>query len=129
MTAVTPDPKVDVTDAVTIKVGGREWYIPVLPLRQTVKIVPLAAKLTGLSVKAIAEEHADAVVRIVHIALSRAYPAVTLDELYDTMRLDELVAAIPVVLGQTGALKLVDRAAGEAPAASLSTGSGSSPTS
>lgn len=44
---LTPDPKIDVSEAITVTLGGRDWLVPPLMLREMCKIwspLPIALK-------------------------------------------------------------------------------------
>ncbi len=127
------DPRIDIAGAPTITVGGRKFAIPVLPLRQTRKIVALQAKLANALDQIRAgngiEEYSLVAVEVVQIGLSRAYPEITVDDVDDMINMDELRAAVRVVTRQTLMYDKGSAAAGEEQAASPSIGTDSSPTS
>lgn len=107
------DPKIDVSEALTISLAGREYLIPPLMFRQTVKIGPLMPAAMGIlnrraaaraaltvgpngqvvfgegeaekfmAMIAMSEAEADAALRIIAAGLSRAYPGANFDALYD----------------------------------------------
>jgi hypothetical protein len=117
----TPDPKIDLSDAAMVTLAGRSFYVPVLPLRQTIKIATLAPKLGRDAVGDISEEQMLDVATIVHLALTRAYPTLTFEAFLDLpITFEELWRSAPVILRQTRAL--AENAPGEALAASRSTG-------
>lgn len=122
-----PHPDVDIDGARAIEVGGVRHFIPVLPLRQTMKIVPLIAEIRSLDARTITEEQVAKAARIVHIALTRAYPGITIEEVEDEMTFAEMLAGVKVIIDQTTAFERGDAAAGEAWAAGPSTGTDSSP--
>jgi hypothetical protein len=52
----------------------------------------------------------DDLLRLIHAALTRAYPDATLDDLLDMeITMDELIQAVNVVMRQTRAFKMADR--------------------
>ncbi len=107
------DPKIDVSEAKTIRLAGADYLIPTLMLRQTKKIAPLLPqiltivnrrakafellkkadgndaalseeeRLDVLSSVTLTEDEADVAIKAVAFGLSRAYPAVTPDALCD----------------------------------------------
>lgn len=118
----TPDPKIDLSDAAPITLAGRTFYVPVLPLRQTIKIATLAPRLGREAPAEITEEQMLDVARVVHLALTRAYPALAFETFLDLpISFEELWRAAPVVLRQTRALS-EEATPGEASAASPSIG-------
>lgn len=118
----TPDPKVDLSDAVSVTLAGHNFYVPVLPLRQTIKIATLAPRLGRDSTAEITEAQMLDVATIVHLALTRAYPALTFEAFLDLpITFEELWRAAPVILRQTRALAQ-EQPPGEASAASQSIG-------
>ena len=118
----TPDPKIDLSDAVMVTLAGRTFYVPVLPLRQTIKIATLAPRLGKETTAEITEQQMLNVATIVHLALTRAYPTLTFEAFLDLpITFEELWRSAPVILRQTRALTQ-EAAAGEALAASPSIG-------
>ena len=117
-----PDPKIDLSDAATVTLAGRNFYVPVLPLRQTIKIATLAPRLGKESAAEITEAQMLDVAMIVHLALTRAYPTLTFEAFLDLpVTFAELWRAAPIILKQTRAL-VQEPATGEAVAASPSIG-------
>jgi hypothetical protein len=99
------DPKIDITDAAKVELGGHTWYVPVLPLRHSKRMHPLRHELAQLQ-PGMTEQHVDLMIRVVHVALTRAHPYLTLDQLLDlAVTMDELLGAVPVVLAQTRAYR------------------------
>lgn len=109
-----PDPKINCVGAPVVRLAGREWFVPVLALRQTRVVAPAFMRLlptlsalqnaAGGDVGAVLEtRHLDALMEAVHAALTRAYPDLSLDAFLDLeASLNELVAAVPVIAKQTG---------------------------
>jgi len=120
----------DLAGAAIITLAGREWFIPPLAVRQSRVVLPLLIRL--MPALAELQERPDALgeaewgdlVRVVHVALTRAYPSLTLDEILDLPApLSEFAAAIAVITRQTGMFVPAEKNAGEAngETASLST--------
>jgi hypothetical protein len=115
------DPKVDLSEAERVMLAGREFLIPILPLRQTIKIAALAPKLGELKAEGASETQMLDIATIVHIALTRAYPSLSLEQFLDLpVTFNEILEAAPVILRQTRALRQTrkDDAPGEAGATS-----------
>lgn len=112
MSALDP---LELADAVEVSLGGRVFKLPKLVWRQ---IKPIAVSLPKLSRKFksddsegdATEADLDEMLRIVWIALTRAQPALTLDDLQDLpIALGEITVAITqvaVAAGLTGKTKL-----------------------
>jgi hypothetical protein len=117
----TPDPKIDLSDAAVVTLAGRSFCVPILPLRQTIKIATLAPRLGKAANGDVTEEQMLDIATIVHLALTRAYPTLTFEAFLDLpITFEELWRAAPVILRQTRAL--AEAAPGEYPAASRSIG-------
>ncbi len=121
---MTPDPTIDYAGAPVIKLAGREWFVPVLAMRQARIVVPglmrlmptLQAMQSGDvgAMARLSQDNFDAILDVVYAALTRAYPKLARDEFLDLPATTvELVAALSVVTRQTGLFKPAD-ALGEA---------------
>ncbi len=117
----------------TISVGGTDYVVAPLTLRQTIPLADVTKKIfeareTGLT-KIDGGERAiygsdmlDHYVDVIKLGLQRAYPDVTRDDVLDmTGNVDELITASVVIMEQAGGKR--DPAAGEQSAASGSTSS------
>lgn len=106
-------------DCETIMLAGKPYLVAPLPLRQVLAIRPLLGKAHAAitaPTEAWTEDDLLPVAQIVWRGLRRTYPSLTLDELLDTpATVNELIAALPVVLRQAGARTLAETPAqGEA---------------
>lgn len=115
------DKSVDCDGAPIVALGGREFFVPELALRQSRIVVPglirLMPALAALESRpdALGEAEWNDLVRVVHAALTRAYPGLTLDEVLDLpATLAELAGAVAVITRQTGMFKPAETDAGEA---------------
>jgi hypothetical protein len=107
------DEKLDLSAARLVRLGGREWTIAPLSLRQILAIADFVPKLSGITAEAMSGERLAPLAEVLWHGLRRAYPNLTRDEFFDLpISLGELVAALPVVIEQAGGRK-VDAAAGE----------------
>jgi hypothetical protein len=113
---MSPDPKIDCSGAPVILLAAREWFVPVLAMRQSrivvpglLRLMPLLSVLQSGEPSAMAkfsEEDFGVVITVVHAALTRAYPAFTMDDFLDMqISTPELIAALGVVTRQTGFFK------------------------
>ncbi|MFY9628340.1 MAG: hypothetical protein WAK03_09360 [Methylocystis sp.] len=141
---MNPDPKIDCAGAPVVVLAGREWFVPVLAMRQARVVVPGLMRLMPVlqdlqsgeasAMARLSEDNFDNIVAVVHAALTRAYPELTHEAFLDLpISTPELVAALGVVTRQTGFFKpsasteqTEGEAQGETPAP-LSSSTGSSP--
>ncbi|HXY57618.1 MAG TPA: hypothetical protein VEH76_03465 [Methylocystis sp.] len=116
---MNPDPKIDCAGAPVVTLAGREWFVPVLAMRQARVVVPgllrlmpvLAAMQTGdaAALAQLSQENFETIVDVVHAALTRAYPALSREAFLDLpASTPELIAALAVVTRQTGFFKPAD---------------------
>ncbi len=135
------DENLDLSGARTVSLGGRDWIIAPLSLRQILAIADYVPKLSAIGADNLSGERIAPLAEVLWHGLRRAHPRLTRDEFFDLpITIAELVAALPVVIEQAGGRR-VDAAStsgqgstpvGEILAASASTpstGARSSPTS
>ncbi len=111
------DPKVDCAHAPVVALGQREYFVPVLSLRQARIVVPGLLKLlprlnaiqtrigSGDPLGAALLEGGDIelMIDVVHAGLNRAYPDFSRDDLLDLEAgFAELAGALAVIAKQTG---------------------------
>jgi len=138
------DENLDLSGARTVHLGGRDWSVAPLSLRQILAIADFVPKLSAVGTDNLSGERLAPLAEVLWHGLRRAHPRLTRDEFLDLpITVAELVAALPVVIEQAGGRRAgaEDGAAaasggaappGEIPAASASTpsiGARSSPTS
>lgn len=124
--ALSPDPQIDCVDAAVVTLAGREWFVPLLAMRQARIVVPALMRLmpvlqnlqsgAAMGAAQLSQADYDAILDVVHAALTRAYPRLTREEFLDLpASTPELIAALAVVTRQTGFFKPAeaDAAAGE----------------
>jgi len=117
-----PDPKIDIGESEKVTLGGQDWYVPKLALRQIKRIAPLIPDIIALldRINAAAEaaradanaapfalraDEIETVIAAVHIGLTRAYPHLTRDAFEDLpIPLGELITALRVVALQSRAI-------------------------
>jgi hypothetical protein len=113
---MNPDPKIDCAGALVVTLAGREWFVPVLAMRQARVVVPALMRLMPVlqemqsgqpsAMARLSEENYDAIIAVVHAALTRAYPELSRESFLDLpASTPELVAALGVVTRQTGFFK------------------------
>jgi hypothetical protein len=133
------DPNVDRGTAKVLALGGREFLVAPLPLRQVIALGGLLPAMRE-SIAAIQSnggaltlELFAPIVDVLVCAFKKAHPTITRDDLLDLpIHVDEMLLAVPAIVAQAGG-KPADpgAAAGEASAASPSsapTGADSSQT-
>jgi hypothetical protein len=114
---MNPDPKIDCTQAGVIELGGREFFIPQLALRQARIVVPgllkLMPRLNAIQARIgagdplgpalLERDDVELMIDVVHSGLTRAYPEFSRDEVLDLQAgFAELIAALAVIARQTG---------------------------
>jgi hypothetical protein len=129
---VDRDETIDLATARPVRLGGHDFHVAPLSLRQILAIADYVPKLSGIDIDNLSGERLKPLAEVLWHGLRRAHPRLTHDEFFDLpITIAELVAALPVVIEQAGGRK-VDAAAGEISATSAlppSTGGPSSPTS
>ncbi|ARN82173.1 hypothetical protein [Methylocystis bryophila] len=121
---MSPDPQIDCANAAVVTLAGREWFVPVLAMRQARIVVPALMRLMPVlqnlqngaaeGAAQLSEAEFDAILDVVYAALTRAYPRLSRDAFLDLpASTPELIAALAVVTRQTGFFKPAEA---EAPA-------------
>jgi len=116
---MNPDPNIDCAGAPVVTLAGREWFVPVLAMRQARVVVPALMRLMPVlqemqsgqpsAMARLSEENYDAIIAVVHAALTRAYPELSRERFLDLpASTPELVAALGVVTRQTGFFRPAD---------------------
>ncbi len=116
-------------EGVELRMGGREWIVPALNLRQLKRLAPRFALLapadspgpapahtrsSGAGVGAgMTEEQIEALVEIAHAALSRNYPELTREQVSELVDLGNAALLMRAIVGASG---LVPAQAGTSPA-------------
>jgi hypothetical protein len=107
------DESLDLSAARSVRLGGREWTIAPLSLRQILAIADFVPKLSGITAETMSGERLAPLAEVLWHGLRRAHPQLTREEFYELpITIAELVAALPVVIEQAGGRK-VDAAVGE----------------
>jgi len=99
-------------DGVSISLGGTEYVVPALSFKQLRNLQPKLATLG--TVKGIpSEAQLDAVAEVVHAALSRNYPDLTLDQVGDMLDLTNMKHIVPAIMGISGLVSEGEALAGK----------------
>lgn len=106
----------------TMKLAGKEWPVPPLAIKQLRIIVPASTVIGELRKgQGVSKTQMDAILNVVHTALTRAHPGFPVDEFEEMdITLPELMEAVPTILEATGMRREAKEgtAPGEAPAGS-----------
>ncbi len=87
-------------DGTTVKLGEQNYVLPPLSLKQ---VKSLKGDIEGLSTENNLDEHSlDTVVKIVHAALSRNYPSLSVGQLEEWIDLGNVQTLVQIILGQSG---------------------------
>ena len=122
---MNPDPKVDCARAPIVELGGREFFIPALALRQSRIVVPgllkLMPRLNAIQTRIVSgdplgaalleQDDVELMIDVVHSGLTRAYPELTRETVLDLQAsFAELIATLAVIARQTGLFAPMDDA-------------------
>lgn len=113
-------------DGVTLRMGGEDWVVPPLNLRQVRKLQPLLETMGGVS-PAAGPEQLGAIVTVVHSALSRNYPDVTEEQVEEMLDLANANETILAVMGISGLVPRGEAIAGSQSGGATSTGASPRP--
>ena len=100
------DQSLDLSQARTVRLAGRDFYIAPLSLRQILAIADHVPKLSGITADTMTGERLTPLAEVLWHGLRRAHPKLTRDEFLDLpIPLGELVPALPGVIEQAGGRK------------------------
>jgi len=100
------------TDPVTIRLGGADFAVRALTLRQLRSVLPAFARAGAIG----AEDGVDAAIEILAAALSRDHPEITRETLLDTeASVQELAEAVTTVARLSGLVSPGEAGAGSVP--------------
>ncbi|WP_298421060.1 hypothetical protein [Rhodoblastus sp.] len=120
---MSPDSRIDCARAPVVALGGQEFFVPMLALRQARVVVPGLLKLLprlneiqtriaagdSMAAALLGQDDVDLMIDVVHCGLTRAYPDFSRDDLLDQQAgFAELVAALTVIAAQTGLFTAAD---------------------
>jgi hypothetical protein len=112
--SLEPDQNLDRGAARSVRLGGREFHVAPLSLRQILAIADHVPKLSGITAENLSGERLLPLVEVVWHGLRRAHPALTREEFFDLpVTIAELVGALPVVIEQAGGKRIEAENAGE----------------
>lgn len=114
---MNPDSKIDCAGAPVVALGGAEFFVPALALRQARIAVPGLLKLLPrlnaiqqrigagdpLAAALLEQDDVELMIDVVHCGLTRAYPDFSRENLLDLQAdFADLIAALAVIARQTG---------------------------
>jgi hypothetical protein len=89
-------------EGVVTRLGDKEYIIPSLSTKQARRLWPLIMEINeGVSVQNLPEKY-EKILQIIHAAISRNYPEVTVEELDDLVDLSNVRKLQMIVIGQSG---------------------------
>lgn len=101
------DETVDLAGARSVRLGGHEWIIAPLSLRQILAIADFVPKLSAITMDTLSGDRLMPLAEVLWHGLRRAHPQLTREEFLDLpITIAELVAALPVVIEQAGGRRL-----------------------
>jgi hypothetical protein len=97
-------------EGVALRMGGREWIVPALNLRQLKRLAPRFALLAGAHPRSggkgvgagMTEEQIEALIEISHAALSRNYPTLTQEQVSELVDLGNAAPLMRAIVGASG---------------------------
>ncbi|WP_155835256.1 hypothetical protein [Herbaspirillum sp. RV1423] len=101
----------ELIDGIEVKMAGKTWVIPALSFKRLKQLRPKIAALAALNTLP-EEEVIDDVCVIVHAAIIRNYPEVTLDEVQEMVDMSNMQRVIKAVMGQSGLVEKGEAGAG-----------------
>lgn len=99
----------ELIDGAKIKMGGKDWVVPALSFKQLKRLLPT---LNRVGNGAVSLENMGEMAEVVHAALSRNYPKVTLDEVEELLDMRNAQFVFLAVIGQSGLEQVPEGEAG-----------------
>lgn len=101
------DENLDVSGSRSVRLGGHDWIVAPLSLRQILAIADFVPKLSAIGADNLSGERLLPLAEVLWHGLRRAHPRLTREEFFDLpITIAELVAALPVVIEQAGGRRL-----------------------
>ncbi|HUZ31498.1 MAG TPA: hypothetical protein VMV19_05230 [Xanthobacteraceae bacterium] len=101
------DENLDLSGGRSVRLGGHDWIVVPLSLRQILAIADFVPKLSAIGTDNLSGERLMPLAEVLWHGLRRAHPRLTRDEFFDLpITIAELVAALPVVIEQAGGRRL-----------------------
>lgn len=95
--------QVELSEAPTVTLGGRDWKIPKLAARQNKLVITRLLSLAAFDAQNPTDDQMEKLYSSVFIALTRAYPSLTRDEFDDLpISYEECMKAFPIIADAAG---------------------------
>lgn len=89
-------------EGVVERLGGRDWVVPPLSVKQAKTLWPKILDMdAGITKDNLPDKH-DKMIEVIHAAMSRNYPSLTVEEVEDLVDLKSIRRLVPIVMGQEG---------------------------
>lgn len=88
-------------EGVKVMMGGKEWIVPALNLKQVRTLLPKIQDLPENAAE-FRDDHIDGIVDVIHGALSRNYPEATREEVEDMVDLRNFQGIIMAIMAVSG---------------------------
>lgn len=85
-----------------VRIGQSDYIVPALTIRQVRVHADTLAKFATFKQAAPSDKDIDAVIEVIHAALSRNYPKLELEELQDIIDMNNLPLIVMAIAGQSG---------------------------
>ncbi len=102
-------------EGIEIDLGGKKYTVPPLNLARLKKALPILESIKSLDMEnpgSLTMKQADAVIQVIHLALSRNYPEMTEADVEEAVDLGNLMKIIPAIMGLSGLRESGEKSAG-----------------
>lgn len=90
-------------EGVSVKMGEEDFIVPPLNFSRLKKLTPLIEELGAMKIgEPITAKQADAIITVIHSALSRNYPHLTIENVEEMIDLGNVGPIIQAVMGVSG---------------------------
>lgn len=101
-------------EGTTITMGGKEWVIPALSLGQVRRLQPILEQIPIQADGVLTAETIDNSIAVIHAAMSRNYPDITLRDVEEMVDLRNIRPIFQAILGLSGLMPSGEVVAGTA---------------
>lgn len=92
----------DLFDGKKLRIGRTEYIVPALNIRQLKKHKVTLSKSAQFVGREPTDEEVDEMVEVIHAALSRNYPDISIEQLQDTLDLNNIASVMAAIAGLSG---------------------------
>jgi hypothetical protein len=89
-------------EGVKIALGRQSYVVPALTIKQLRQLGPQLATMRGIQGREPTDEEIDGMFAVIHAALSRNYPDITVEQLEDVIDMNSLPVVMQAIMGQSG---------------------------